>query len=168
MGFFKTHLRLFSPKRFCEWIFTIVLILFSYCTRLHSTWNYTYPWVACLFSHDQAFRWSLSLNCHGGNIVLTHKWGFMLLILQCLCNTFIPTRNLSSNQGWMWSNNSWYQVHFGLSPQLGWSLARCGKCFQFDVKRGYIISKTLCNRWGHHIIYLFCLCILWFWISFIL
>ncbi len=120
------------------------------------------------FSHDQAFRWSLSLNCHGGNIVLTHKLGFMLSILRCLCNTFIPTQNWSSNQRWMWSNNPWYEVHLELSPQLGWSLIGCGKHLQFDVKRGYIISKTLCNRWGHDIIYPFCLCILWFWIILLL
>jgi len=39
-------------------------------------------------------------------------------------------------------------VHLGHSHQLGYSLARCGKHFQFGVKRGHI-SKTLCSKWGH-------------------
>ncbi len=35
----------------------------------------------------------------------------------------------------MWSSNPWYYVHLGLSLWLGCFLVRCGKCFQFGVKR---------------------------------
>jgi len=54
-----------------------------------------------------------------------------------------------------------------LHPWLGCSLIGRDKCFQFSVKRGHI-SRTLCNKWGHHITHHFCSCILCIWISFVL
>jgi hypothetical protein len=62
----------------------------SYCQGSHSTLNCTCFWHNLPFSHDQAFKQSSSY-CSGGNIVSIHKLGFMPSILQCLCNTFIPT-----------------------------------------------------------------------------
>jgi hypothetical protein len=41
----------------------------------------------------------------------------------------------------------------------GCSSTRRGKHFQFDVKKGHI-ARTSYNRWGHHITYPLCLCIL--------
>jgi hypothetical protein len=109
---FRTPLRLLSPRRFCKWILTVVSTLLSYCTRSHSTSNYTYLWGSMLFRHDQTFRWNLS-HCHKGSIVLTRKPYFMPSISQCLCNTFLPTPIQNSNQGWMWRNNPWH-----LGPSL--------------------------------------------------
>jgi hypothetical protein len=87
---FWTSLKLFSPIRFHEWIFIVVSTLFSYCTRSHSTLNYTCPWNGPPFIHDQTFKWSLS-HCHWENFVLVHKLCFiMFLILWCFCNTFLP------------------------------------------------------------------------------
>jgi hypothetical protein len=49
---FRTPPKLFSPKKFHEWIPTKVSTLFSYHTRSHSTLNYTYLWGNPLFNHD--------------------------------------------------------------------------------------------------------------------
>jgi hypothetical protein len=84
---FLTPSKLFSLKRFCEWIFTNVSTLFSCCIRSHFTSNYTCPWNNLLFNHDHALRWSLS-HYHGGNVISIHKSGFMPSTLWCLCNTF--------------------------------------------------------------------------------
>jgi hypothetical protein len=162
-GIFWTFSRLFSFGRFCKWIFTFVSTLFPYHARSHPTSNCN----DLLFNHDQTFRWS-STHCHGGNIVLIHKWHIMLLISQCCCNTFFLTPIWSCSHKWMWSYDPWYHVHFGPSPWLGGFLVGHGECFQFGVKNSHI-SKISCNRWGHHIIHPLCSCILLcIWISFIL
>jgi hypothetical protein len=101
----------------------------------------TYPWGCSLFGHDQTLRWSSS-HCHNGNVVSIHKPHFMLSILWCVCNTFFPTPIQNNNQGWMWNNGPWHQVHLGPSFQLGCFLARCDKCLQFSVKK--IIFQKLC------------------------
>jgi hypothetical protein len=62
--------------RFNKWIPSIVPILFSYCTKPHSTPNCTCPWSGPPFSHDQTFKWSSS-HCGEGNIISTHKLRFM-------------------------------------------------------------------------------------------
>lgn len=78
---FWTPKRLFSPKRLCKWIPTIVSTLLSYHTRSHFTLNYPCFWGGLFHNHDQAFKWNLS-HCHGGNVVSIHKLHFMLLISQ--------------------------------------------------------------------------------------
>jgi hypothetical protein len=79
LGWFLTPLGLFSPWRFNEWTTLVVPTLLSYHTKSHSTPNCTCLWSSPLFSHDQTFRCNLS-HYSGGNIVLTHKLCFMLLI----------------------------------------------------------------------------------------
>jgi hypothetical protein len=69
---FQTPLRFFSPKRFREWIPTLVSTLFSYHTRSHSMLNCTYLWGDLLLSHDQTFGWGSS-HCCKGSVVLFHK-----------------------------------------------------------------------------------------------
>jgi hypothetical protein len=99
------------------------------------------------------------------NIILTHKPRFMLIIFWCFYNASLPSWIQNSNQRWMWSSNLWHKMHLGLSPQLGYSPTGHAKCLQiFYVKRGHI-SRTLCNKWGHHTTQPFCLCILCIWIS---
>ncbi len=111
-----------------------------------------------------AFRWSLP-HYYKRNIIWTHKLHFMPLILQCFYNTFLPSPIQNSNQRWMWNSNLWHKMHLGPSLQLGYFPAKHGECFQIsDVERGHI-SKTLCNKWGHHIIHPLCLWILCIWIS---
>ncbi len=156
----------FSPENFNEWIPLVVPILFSYCTRSHSTPNYTCFWSDPPFNHDQTFKWNSS-HCSGGKIILTHKPHFMFSIPQNLCNTFLPTPIWSCKWRWLWSNNPWHQVHPRPSPWPGYSLVRCGKRLQFDAKKGYI-SKTSCSKWKHHTIHPFCSYILCNWISLIL
>jgi hypothetical protein len=112
---FWTPLELFSPRRFHEWLPTIISILFSYHTRSHSTLNYPCPWGGSSLNHDQTFMWNLS-HCHGGNVVSNHNPCFMPSISQCFCNTFLPTLVWNNNQGWMWNNNPWHQMHLKLSP----------------------------------------------------
>jgi hypothetical protein len=58
---FGTLLKLLSPRRFYEWIPTIISIFFSYHPRSHSTLNCTYFWGNPPLNRDQAFRWSLTL-----------------------------------------------------------------------------------------------------------
>jgi len=87
---FWTHLGLFSPWRFGEWIPSIVLTLFSYYTRSHSTPNCTCPKSSLPLSHDQVFRWSSS-HCNGGYIVWIHKPCFMFSIPWNFYNTLFPT-----------------------------------------------------------------------------
>jgi hypothetical protein len=132
----------------------------------HFTSNCTCFWGGLPFSQDQTFMWNLS-HYYEGNIVSTHKTHFMLSISLCLCNTFLSTLIQNSNQGWMWNNNPWHQLHLGPSPRLCCFSIGCGKCFQFGVKGGHI-SRTSCNRWGHHIIHPFCLCIRCIWMSLVL
>ncbi len=84
-----------------------------------------------------------------------------------LNNTFLLLPIQSNNQGWMWSDNSWQQVDHGPSPWLGCYSIGCGKCLQFGVKKGHILNFS-CYRWGHHITYPYCSCILCIWISLVL
>jgi hypothetical protein len=86
---FWTLSRLFSPWRFNEWIPLVVATLFSYWTRPHFTPNCTCFLNDLPFSHDKAFRWSLS-HYSGGIIILIHKLRFMSSILLDFCNTFFP------------------------------------------------------------------------------
>ncbi len=123
---FWTLLKLFSPRKLCEWIPTIISTLLSYCSRSHFMSNYTYPWDDSPFNQDQAFRWNLS-HCCKGNIILIHQAHFMPSILQCLRNTFIFSPIWSNNQGWMCNCNPWHQIHLEPSPQLGCFLIEHGK-----------------------------------------
>jgi hypothetical protein len=68
----------------------------SYCTRSHSTTNYTCPWGGPPLNHDQSFRWS-SFHCNRGNIISTHKPHFMSSIPRDFCNTFFSTLIWSYN-----------------------------------------------------------------------
>jgi hypothetical protein len=89
LGWFWTPSKLFSLRRFNKWIHSVVLTLFSYCTRSHSTSNCIYPWNSMPPYHDKAYRWS-SFHCSARNIIFTHKPSFMLSIPQQFCNTFLP------------------------------------------------------------------------------
>ncbi len=77
-------MKLFSPKKFHEWISTIVSTLLSYCTRSHSTLNWTYPWGNLPFNHDQALKWSLSIVI--GEML--YRFTSYILCLQ-FCNVFV-------------------------------------------------------------------------------
>ncbi len=87
---FWTPLGLFSPWRFNKWIPLVVLTLFSYCTRPHSTPNCMCPWNSLPFSHDQTFKWNSS-NYSGASIISTHMSGFMSSIPWNFCNTLFRT-----------------------------------------------------------------------------
>ncbi len=63
----------------------------------------------------------------------------------------------------------WFVVScaFWTFTLIGGSSIRCGKCFQFGVKRSHI-SRTSCNKWIHHTTHPFCSCILCIWVSIVL
>ncbi len=106
--------------------------MFSYCTRSHSTLNYTCPWSDLLINHDETFKWS-SPHCHARSVVSIHKLRFMFSILWWFYNTFILTLILICNQGWMWSNNPCHCMHLGLSPWLCCFLVKCDKSLQLNL-----------------------------------
>jgi hypothetical protein len=89
LAWFWTPSKLFSLRRFNKWIPSVVLALWSYCARSHSTSNRIYPWNSPPPYHDKACRWSSS-HCSARNIILIHKPCFMLSIPQHFCNTFLP------------------------------------------------------------------------------
>ncbi len=65
-----------------------------------------------------------------------------------LQHIFLDT-NLELQLGAVRNSNARHQVHPKPSPWLSCSLARCGKHFQFSVKKGHI-SKIVCSKWGHY------------------
>ncbi len=93
-GLYGMTFEIVSPRRFNEWILSIVPTLLSYRIGSHSTPNCMHPWSGSPFNHDQT--WSLS-HCSGGNIISTHKLPFMPLIPWNVCNTFFPTLIWSCN-----------------------------------------------------------------------
>jgi len=84
--------------------------------------------------------------------------------LRHLCNTSFPTLMQHCNYGRLWSSNPRIKCTLDLLPQLGCFVVKCGKCFQFGVKRDHI-SKTSCNKWIHNVTHPLCLCIICIWIS---
>jgi hypothetical protein len=116
--------------------------LFSYCTRSHSTLNYTFPWSGPPLSHDQTLNWS-SFHCHGGSFVLIHRsWLIMLLNLWCFSNTFIPPPIWNYNQGWMWNSNPQHYMHFGLTPH--WIVFQLDVANAFNSMLRHVIFQKLC------------------------
>jgi hypothetical protein len=142
--------------------------LFSYHTRSHSMLNYLCPWSGSSLNHDQALMWNLS-RCHGGNVVLSHKPCFMPSISQCFYNTFLPTLIWNNNQGWMWNNNPWHQMHLKPSPWLIVIQLDMVNAFNLVLKKT-ILLKLCIVGWDiiQHIPFEWWICVTCSWISFVL
>jgi hypothetical protein len=146
--------------RFSKWTLSVVLTLFSYCTRSHSTPNCMHLWSGPLLNHDQAFRWSSSHFVVGETLYRLKSRVLCLQFHEAFTTHFSPHQ-------------------FGVTIKGGCEIIIHGiKCtldlhpiwvvLQLDVANTFNSMSRKVIMWGHHTNHPLYLCILCIRISFTL